>query len=66
MLPEYRTQEYAVWRACERFGIRPPGVKADWDKMVPWHQMQLLAYSQIRENEEVKLALAGRGTWPMA
>ena len=29
--PEYRTGEYAIWKACARLGIRPPGVKACWD-----------------------------------
>lgn len=50
-----------MWRACERFGVHPPGVKADWDDMLPWHQAQLLAYDQIRDIEDTKLALAGKG-----
>jgi hypothetical protein len=25
--PSYRTGDYAIWRACQRLGIRPPGVK---------------------------------------
>ena len=29
--PPHRTTEYAVWCACERLGILPPGVKPAWD-----------------------------------
>jgi hypothetical protein len=48
-----------VWRACERFGIRPPGLKAEWDEIHPWHQAQALAFDQIRSVEEAQLAMAG-------
>lgn len=51
-MPKYRKEIYAVYRACERFGIRPPGVSSSWDEMSPLMQATLIAYSQIREYEE--------------
>jgi hypothetical protein len=46
--------EFAVWEACERFGIRPPGVKPSWDEMEEdiITQSLLLAYNQIRTIED--------------
>jgi hypothetical protein len=43
---------YAIWRACERFALRPPDVRQDWDENSFWVQAQLIAYNQIREHEE--------------
>ena len=60
-MPQSRTQEYAVWKACERFGVLPPGVLKNWEEMLPWHQAMLLAFNQIRENEEFELATAMAG-----
>ena len=48
LLPSYRTGEYAVWRACERLGIRPPGVKASWDECGLETQALIVAFDQTR------------------
>lgn len=60
MIPGGRTQEYAVWRACERFGVRPPGVQSEFTDCPPWFQVMLIAYDQIRQTEEMKELLMGR------
>jgi hypothetical protein len=39
------------WRACERFGVIPSGVKKEWEENVPWIQALLMAYDQIRTIE---------------
>jgi hypothetical protein len=39
------------WRACERFGIIPSGVKRDWDENPAWIQALLMAYDQVRAIE---------------
>lgn len=55
--------EFAVWEACERFGIRPPGIKLSWDEMSEdvISQSLLIAYNQIRdqENKKWQMELAG-------
>lgn len=33
-------------------GVRPEGVKADWDECNVWTQAFIIAYNQIREIEE--------------
>ena len=53
-LPRYRTEHYAIWRACERLGMRPPGVKENWDDTDVWTQAMSLAFSQIREREDAE------------
>lgn len=53
-MPEGRTSDYAIWRACERFYIKPPGVKDSWDQNDVLAQANLIAYNQIREIEDVK------------
>lgn len=59
----YRTQDYAIWRACERFKVRPPGIKESWEAMLPWHQLKLIAYDQIRQTEEDEItALMATGS----
>ena len=46
---------YAIWRACERFKIRPPNVEYDeWDKLDVISQANLIAYDQLREIETAK------------
>jgi len=47
----YRTGQYAIWRACERIGIRPPKVKEQWEDCDVITQSYILAYSQIRTIE---------------
>lgn len=44
--------DYAIWRACERIGIRPPDVKESWDDCNIIAQSMLIAYSQLRDYEE--------------
>lgn len=46
--------EYAVWRACERLGIKPPSVKDGWDDCDIETQSMILAYCDGREIEESK------------
>lgn len=52
VLPDFRTQEYAEWKCCERFGVRPPGVAAAWEECDTETRALMLAYSQIREEED--------------
>lgn len=48
-----RTQKYLVWRACERFKLRPPNTPAAWDDIESEPLVaELLAYEQIRQLEE--------------
>lgn len=50
-----RTSKYAIWRACERIGIRPPSVPAAWDEIETAPVIcDILAYSQLREEEEAQ------------
>lgn len=58
IVPKGRTVAYAVFRACERFGILPPTIKPDWDEMTSDQQALLIAYNQVREHEEVEMSLA--------
>jgi len=51
-MPKFRTFEYTVWRACERFGILPPHIESTWKDCHAWGQALLVAYNQIREVEE--------------
>jgi hypothetical protein len=51
-MPQFRTEEYAIWRACERLGIRQPGVKPSWEENDVAMRETMLAYSQIREEED--------------
>ena len=53
-MPKGRTVNYAIWLACERFGIRPPGVKPDWNDCPVDVQAELIAYNQGRELEEAE------------
>lgn len=52
---------YAVWRACARLGIRPPGVPSSWDECGVVIQAHILAYDQIASHDELEqeAALAG-------
>ena len=51
-MPKFRTEHYAIWRACERMRMRPPDVKENWDDNNGWVQAKVIAYSQIREYED--------------
>lgn len=53
-MPKWRTEEYAIWRSCERFQMLPPGVYKEWDSNTPWIQAMLISYSQIRQIEEIE------------
>jgi len=50
-MPKGRTELYAIWSACERFGIKPPGVKDTWEDCDVFTKANLLAYGQIRSTE---------------
>jgi hypothetical protein len=43
-----------VWRACEPFNVRPPGVMSTWEACNLEVKMMLIAYSQIRQIEDAK------------
>jgi len=60
-MPDGRSMEYAIWRACERFSVRPPDVKDTWEDCNVMVQAALLSYDQIRQIEDTKFqaALAG-------
>ena len=51
-MPQFRTIDYAIWRACERFNILPPDIMCNWNDNNVWGQAQLIAYEQIRNIEE--------------
>lgn len=51
-MPSFRSTEYTIWHACERFGIMPPEINKTWESNNVWGQSQLIAYDQIRGNEE--------------
>lgn len=53
-MPDGRTFNYAMWRACERFGILPPGIPGGWDDLDVIIQSRLISYSQIRDIEHVQ------------
>lgn len=46
--------DYAIWKACERFKIKPPGVKDEWEKCDIWAQASLIGYDQVRGKEETE------------
>jgi hypothetical protein len=61
IFPEYRTGEYAIWKACARLAVRPPGVPACWDDCGVWTQALILAFDQTASHDEEERAaqLAG-------
>ena len=52
-MPDGRTGKYMLWRAHERFGVLPPGIRGD-DTNCDWQQAELLSYQQIRFIEEAE------------
>jgi len=54
---------YAEWRACERFGILPPGFRPkregplSWDDLDVVRRCELIGYDQIRSAEDVPVGL---------
>lgn len=50
--PDGRTNQYAVWRACERLGISPPLIRTKWEDNDTETQALIIAYDQIRGNED--------------
>lgn len=49
---------YSEWRACERFGMIPPGVVNDWNSNPPWIRLLILAYNDIRDREDGEMGVA--------
>ena len=43
-----------MWRACERWGIFPPGVFQHWDEIDHWTQARLLGFEHVRQFEEAE------------
>lgn len=60
-MPEGRSGNFTVWKACQLFGVRPPGVAASWEDCTIEAQARLLAYCQIVEQDTARwqAALAG-------
>lgn len=60
-MPDGRTTKFAIWRACERFRMLPPGVKERFDDCTAVAQAELIAFDQIRTIEDTRFqaALAG-------
>jgi len=58
-MPKHRSMQYAMYRACERFGIIPPNTQARWDDMHSWQHALLIGYDQIRQMEEVEMMAYG-------
>lgn len=53
-MQRYRTEKYCIWRACERFGILPPGLKnRQFDKLDIISKRNLIAYDQVRSLEGI-------------
>jgi hypothetical protein len=52
-LPKGRTVKYIIWRVCERFKLMPPDIKINFNDNTSWQQAELIAYENIRNNEEV-------------
>lgn len=50
-MPSGRTFLYAVWKACLRCGVKPPGVAGSWNECSPVVQAQMIAFSEIAEYE---------------
>lgn len=50
-----------VWRACERIGVRPPGVADNFDDCPLDVQAKIIGYNRVREYEEVEVINATRG-----
>ena len=48
--------KYAIWRGCERLGMRPPDIPpgAGYEDLEPWQQANVVSYNQIREIEEAQ------------
>jgi hypothetical protein len=57
-IPDFRTTKYAIWSACERFGILPPDVKPEWDDNGAWAQAELIAYDMIKSHDEMDLQIS--------
>lgn len=56
-----RTTQYIIWKACQRLGVRPPGVKESWDECGLEAQALMIAFEQISSYDELEqeAALAG-------
>jgi len=54
MWPEYRSGEYALWNACRRLGILPPGVQPKWEDNGVQMQAMILAYDQTCSHDETE------------
>ena len=47
-----RTELFAIWRACQRFRILPPGVEPRWEDCNTMTQAHLLAFDQLQSHDE--------------
>jgi hypothetical protein len=58
-MPPGRSYKFAVWRACERMGLKPPGITVDnWEDLDVVSQSNLLGYDQIRGYEDVEMQVS--------
>lgn len=53
-MPKGRTQKYAVWKACERLHLLPPGVKPSWDENDTETRELIIGYDHIRGLEDAE------------
>jgi hypothetical protein len=44
---------YVEWRACERLGLVPSGIRRRFEENVPWAKLLIMAFEQVRETEDV-------------
>ena len=45
--------DYAIWTACCRVGVRPPGCEAEWEDCNPETQAAIIEFDRIRSHDEV-------------
>lgn len=52
---------FAIWRACLRVGIRPPGVQENWEDNGAFTQALILAFDQVCNYDEAEQGAASLG-----
>lgn len=45
---------HAVWQACVRVSVRPPGLPASWDEATAPQQAMILGFNQIEADDEYR------------
>jgi hypothetical protein len=52
--PEFRTGVFAIWKACIRVGLRPPGLPDNWDECSSLQQALILGFDQVCEHDDFR------------